>query len=79
MTSSTKIRLAPDVEAIALEICRRRGLGGVRQAVEAVMRVFGEHYLDCECQHPRTVGGATAPSSMPPNADGNSAMAELGF
>ncbi len=78
MTSSTKIRLAPDVEAIALEICRRRGLGGVRQAVEAVMRVFGEHYLDCECEH-RATPAPTKPASSPSAADGNAAMAELGF
>ncbi len=79
MASSTNIRLSPDVESIAQEICKRKGLGSVRQAVEAVMRVYGDSYLGGElppCTKP-TPHASLTPVASP--IDGNTAMAELGF
>lgn len=75
MASSTKIRLAPDVEAIALDIAKRKGLGGARQAVEAVMRVCWQHYLSGDCT---PAPASSSPAASVP-ADGNAALAELGF
>lgn len=79
--ATTKIRLSGDVEAIAREIAEKRGLGGVRQAVEAVLRCCGHTYLagDCNPQSSNTSPKALIPVTREPQLDGNAALAELGL
>ncbi len=79
MASSTNIRLSPDVETIAQEICKRKGLGSIRQAIEAVVRVYGSSYLGGELPPCTKPAPYSAPIPVDAPIDGNTAMAELGF
>lgn len=79
--ATTKIRLSGDVEAIARQIAEQRGLGGVRQAVEAVLRCCGQTYLAGDCTPQPAIASIKAPIPVTPEPqiDGNAALAELGL
>jgi len=41
----TSIRIAPDVEAIALKVAKEMGLGSGRAAIEAIVRCHWQQYI----------------------------------